>query len=260
MDAAVLAQPRPRALGDDLVAVRAVARAERAHVDDRALRHHARAPVLGHPQVVLGQRVLRARRAADHAAPAADAARARRAVTAEVRIVDGHAGLAEEDADAGLGVGRLRADVLAELAQRVVRGVVGGDGRDAEHALRLVEVRRERRLPVVLEPGPLRVVVEARPRAIQRVRVAEAAAADARAADDRHVLEQRQAEDPVQAEARREEVAAQVPRGLRELVIGEPPAGLEDADAVALLGQPVRRDAAAEPGPHDDPVEVVLDG
>ena len=145
-------------------------------------------------------------------------------------------------------------------AQRVVGGVVGRDGRDAEHPLRLVEVLGERGLPVVLEARPLRVLVEARARAVQRVRVAEAAAADAGAADDRHVLEERQAEDPVQAQARREEVAAQVPGGLRELVVGEPPAGLEDADAVALLGQPVRGDAATEPGSHDDPVEVMLAG
>ena len=64
----------------------------------------------------------------------------------------------------------------------------------------------------------------------------------------------------MQAQPRGEEVAAQVPGGLRELVVGEAPAGLEDRDAVALLGQPVRRDAAAETGPDDDPIEVVRDG
>jgi hypothetical protein len=119
-------------------------------------------------------------------------------------------------------------------------------------------VRGERCLPVLLEAGPLPVGVEARPGAIERVRVAEAAAADAGAADDRHVLEQRQAEDAVQAQPRGEEVAADVPRRARELVVGIAPARLDDDDAVALLGQPVRRDAAAEARADDEPVVVVI--
>ena len=146
------------------------------------------------------------------------------------------------------------------LSSELVGGVVGLDGRHAEHPLRLVEVLGKRLLPVVLEARPLRILVEARAGAVQRVRIAEASAADAGSADDRHVLEERQPEDPVQAQARGEEVAAQIPGGIRELVVGEPPAGLEDADAVALLGQPVGADAATEPGSHDDPVEVVLAG
>ena len=87
----------------------------------------------------------------------------------------------------------------------------------------------------VLEVRPLGVVVEARPRAVQRVRVAEAAAADARPAEDGDGLEQRQAKDAVHAQAGGEEVAAHVPRRARELVVGEAPAGLDDRDAVALL-------------------------
>ena len=257
MDLALFAQPGSGALRDDLVAVCSVPGPERPHVDHGALGHDLRTAALGEPEVVLGQRVLRADGAADHAAPAADAARARGPVAAEVRVGDRDALLAEEHADARLGVGLLRADVLAEAPQQLVGVVVGPDGRDAEHPLGLLVVRLERGLPVLLEARPLRVVVEALAGAVQGVRVAEAAAADARPADDRHVLEERQAEDPAQADPRREEVAPHVPGRLRELVVGEAPAGLEHPDAVALLGQPQGADAATEPRSHDDPIEVV---
>ena len=45
-----------------------------------------------------------------------------------------------------------------------------------------------------------------------------------------------------------------------KLLVGEAPAALQHADAVALLGQPQRRDAAAEARPDDQPVEVELTG
>ena len=85
----------------------------------------AAAGVLGEPEVVLDERVLRADRAADHAAPAGDAARAGGPGAAEERVGDGLAGGAEEDADARLGVRLVGADVAAELAQQVVGRVVG---------------------------------------------------------------------------------------------------------------------------------------
>ena len=164
-------------------------------------------------------------------------------------------GVAEVHADARLRVRLLRADLAAELAQELVGGVVGGDGDDAEHPLGGVEVRRERGRPV-LDARPLRVAVEAVGRAVERVRVAERAAADARAGDDRDVAEQRQPEDAPQAELRRPEVALQVPRRARHVVVGDPPAGLDQAHAVALLGQPQRGHAAAEAGADDEPVVV----
>jgi hypothetical protein len=180
------------------------------------------------------------------------------ALPAEERIHGGHARLAEVDAHARLGVGRGRPDLLAELPQQLVRRVVGGHGDHAEHPLRGVVVGRQRGTPVRVEVAPLRVVVEALRRAVERVRVAEAAAADARAADHRHVLEDREAEDPAHPQPGREEVAAQVPRRARQLVVGEAAAALQHADAVALLGQPQRADAAAEAGPDDEPVEITL--
>ena len=57
---------------------------------------------------------------------------------------------------------------------------------------------------------------------------------------------------PAQPELRRPQVAAQVPVGLREVLVREAPALLEHRDAVALLGQPQRRHAAAEARPDDD--------
>ena len=123
--APVPAQPGAGALGRDRVAVGAVARAERADVDDLALGHHAAAALLGEPEVVLDERVLRPEGAADHAAPAADAAGAVGPVAAEERVGDGRAGRAEEHADAGLRVGLVGADVAAELAQQVIGRVVG---------------------------------------------------------------------------------------------------------------------------------------
>ena len=146
---AVLAHPGAGALGDDFVALRPVGRADRPDVDHGALRPDPSPEPLGEPEVVLDQRVLRPVRAADHAAGARDAAGPWRPVAAEVRVVDGHPGLAEEHAHARLGIRLAGPDVVAELAQEVVRGIVGPDARDAEHPLGLVVVRRQRALPVV---------------------------------------------------------------------------------------------------------------
>jgi hypothetical protein len=54
--------------------------------------------------------------------------------------------------------------------------------------------------------------------------------------------------DAVAAERGRPQVTTQVPGGLRELVVGEAAAGLDHRHPVALLREPQRRDAAAEPG------------
>src|SRR5690606_36892155 len=75
---------------------------------------------------------------------------------------------------------------------------------------------------------------------------------------DQDVLELVDALDAVAAELRHPEELAQVPRGLGEVGVLEPPTGLQDRDLVALLGQTQRRDAAAEPGPDDDDVVVEL--
>ena len=48
-----------------------------------------------------------------------------------------------------------------------------------------------------------------------------------------------------------------IERRRREVVVVEARAGLQDADAVTLLGQPQRGDGSAEAGPDDQDVEVV---
>src|SRR4029079_17931966 len=97
-------------------APRSAGRACGPQVDDLVLGEHLGALALREPQVVLDERVLGVVRAADHAAPAQDAAGAVGPLTAEVGIGHGHAGLAEEDADARLGVRLVRSDLVAVLA------------------------------------------------------------------------------------------------------------------------------------------------
>ncbi len=217
-----------------------------------------RAAALGEVEVVLDERVLGAVGAADHAAPAQLAAGAVGSLAAEERVGDGLAGPAlpaEEDPDGRLFVGVADAELLAELAQELVGGVVVGVLDDAEHPLGLGVVGRERALPV-LHLRPLAVLEERLGGHVQRVGVAEAAAADAAAGDDRHVSEDRQPEDALHPQVRVPGVAPQVGGGPRELVVGEAPPALQHADAVALLGQAQRRDAAAEARADHQPVVV----
>src|SRR5439155_20148044 len=98
-------QPGAGALGDDLIAVGAVAGAQWPDVDHLALGVDLHPVAFGEPQVVLAQGVLGVVGAADHAAPAAHAPGALRARAAEERIGHGLAGLAQEHADPRLAVG-----------------------------------------------------------------------------------------------------------------------------------------------------------
>ncbi len=250
-------QPGARAHGFDLVALAPVGGAERADVDDRAFRQHGRAAALGEVEVVLHQRVLRPVRAADHAAPAQPAARALGSLAAEVRVRDGLAGLAEEDAHRRLFVRLAHAELLAELAQELIGGVVVRVLHDAEHPLRLGVVGREHALPVV-HLRPLAVLEERLRRHVQRVRIAQAAAAHAAAGDDCDVLEGGHPEDAPHPQVGAPEVALQVGGGPWKLVVGEPTSALQHAHRVALLRQPQRRDAAAEARADDEPVEVEM--
>ena len=62
---------------------------------------------------------------------------------------------------------------------------------------------------------------------------------------------------PRSPSARHEEIAPQVPVRSRRSPRAEPPAGLEHGDAVALLGQPQRGDAAAEAASDHEHVDLV---
>ena len=101
-------------------------------------------------------------------------------------------GLVEEDADPGVGEGVADADVLAVFLQQLVGGADALVLGDSQHPFGGVIVGGQQRLPVA-QPGPLRILEERRPCPVERVCVAEAAAADAAAGDDKDVLEERRA-------------------------------------------------------------------
>jgi hypothetical protein len=106
--------------------------------------------------------------------------------------------------------------------------------------------------------APLRVLVERRERLVERVRVDQRAAADAGTGHDQAVLERVDPLDAVAAELRAEQEPLGVERGLGQVLVLEPGAGLEYADPVALLGQPQRGHGPAEPGADDEDVVVEL--
>src|SRR4029077_21238183 len=117
-------------------------------------------------------------RAADHAATALPAAGAVWALAAEERVGDGDAGLAEVHPDGGLFISVADTHLLAQLAQKLVGGIVVRVLHDAEHPLRLGVVRSKRRLPVV-HVRPLAVLEDRLRWHVQRVCVSKAAPADA---------------------------------------------------------------------------------
>src|SRR5439155_18516655 len=94
--------------------------------------------------------------------------------------------------------------------------------------------------------------------AVKRVGVAQRPAADPAAGGDEDVAEQGQPQDALEPELRHPVVARQLPRRLGEVLVAEAPPALEHADAVALLGQSQRADAAAEARAEDQPVVVVV--
>jgi hypothetical protein len=197
-----------------------------------------------------------------HALAALDAAAALGAGSAEERVVDQLAGLlgavtTEEHPDRGHVEAVPDTHVVGDLAQDPVRGGRRRVEPDAEHPARLVVVRGELVAPVG-DVGPLPVAVErVGLRLVERVGVDQRAAADAGTGQDDHVLQDPDPLDPEAAEPRRPEEPPGVPGGGGELVVGEAPAGLDDADPVALLGEPQRGHRPAEPRADDEDVVVV---
>ena len=118
--------------------------------------------------------------AADHAAPATSTSGAVRALTAEERVGDGLAGLTEEHANARAPVRVGNTEPLAQLFEQDASPVVAVVVHHPEHPLCLREMRRQCRLPV-LKLAPLGVLEEFTRWDVQRIRVAEAAAANATA-------------------------------------------------------------------------------
>ena len=254
---APLAHPRPGVLAGHPVAIGAVlgAALDRADVGDLALGEDLDAELLREPEVVLDERVLGVVAAAHHAASAADAAGARRPLAPEVRVGHLLARLAEEGAHPRVLVGVARADLLAVLLQEQVSGALERIVGHPEHSLGCLVVGVELRLPLA-QRVPLRVAEEGGPGPVERVRVAEAAPADAGAGDDEDVLEDRHPEDPAEPDLRHPVVAAEVPGGLREVLVAVAAPALEDRDPVALLGEAQRGHRSAEAGADHDPVVV----
>ena len=194
------------------------------------------AELLGAPEVVPVERVLRFVAAADHAAAAAHA----------LVEVDGHDRRAERV---------LRTHAARHLAHDLVGGGGERNRRRAEHSACGLVPRREL-APPVADPRPLRILEERVERLVEHVRVDERAAADAGAGEDERAAQRGQALDPVQAEPRCEDEPPQVPARPREVVGAEAAPGLQDAHAVALLGGAQGGHAPAEARADDDHVDI----
>ena len=217
---------------------------------------HLDAELLRQVEVVRRQLVLGVVATPDVAVAAGDAAGAARPDAAEVRVVGLDARAAEVDAHRGL-VERLASpDLGRDLLQDPID--VGGHVRvanDPEHPGRLVEVRRELVGPIG-DAGPFRRVEELLRRDVQRVGIDMRTAAHARAGEDQHVVEVLDPLDPVELRRREPQEVGQVPLGLRDVLVLPAPAGLHDADAVALLRGTERGDASTEARADDQYVVI----
>jgi len=236
-----LTEPGPRRLGRHAVSVVAAAIVDRLNGDHRPQRLDRDAEPLSEGEVVLDQSVLGADAATDHAVAALDTAGAIWAGAAEVRVRHLLAGLAEEDTDGGLAEGVADSEIVGRLAHDLLDGAFARVRDHAQHPGRRHVVRRELSLPIG-DVRPLRVLEERGRRDIESVGVVEAAAANACTRKDHHVW---QTVDPLHTKAfqpRSPQITTQIPRRLGEVLVGEPAAGLDDMDAVALLGQPQCRD------------------
>ena len=252
--------PRRRAPGVDLPRPVGTLResVDGGAVDDRC------SVALGETEVVLHQGVLRAHPAAGHARPALGAGGPLGSGSTEIRVRHGlarhsrQAGLGtEEHSDRRRGEGVGRAHLFGDGTHHPIRFCDSGIGDDAQHPSRLLVMRCELGLPVG-DVVPLGIGEERSRRLVQGVGVVERATADARSRHDHHVFECVDALNPVQPELRRPEPLVETPTRLGELVVFEPTSGFDHPDAVPLLDEAQRTDAAAETGTDDEHVEVRL--
>ncbi len=227
---------------------------------------------LGEVEVVLVEGVLGAVAAARHALTALGTRLAGGARATEVRVrdlfsgrrlrgfgsllADGVPAVPEEDPDRRHVEGVADAHGLRGRLQMHIGRRHRGVEPYAQHPLGLVVVRLQLLLPV-RDVLPLRVVEERLGRYVEGVGVVQRTAADPGTRQDHDIPQQVDALDAVEAEGGGPQIALEVPGVLRERLAGEAAAGFEDADAVALLGQPERGDRAAEAGADDEHVVVV---
>ncbi len=211
---------------------------------------------------MLEERVLGAVATARHAAAAFQAAGAVGAHAAEERV--GHrlsrrlgSVRSEEHPDRGGHEGVATAHLVGDFLDDAVGVGERRVGDHAQHPLRLLVVRHQLAAPVG-DVAPLLVVEERIRRHVQRVGVIQRPAAHAGAGQDHHVFQRVDPLNAVAAQSGRPQKFAQVPRRLGELVVGVTPAGLQNAYAVTLVGQPQRADTAAEPRTDDQDVIIWL--
>ena len=207
-------------------------------------------------EVVRRQLVLGVVAAADVAVAARDAAGAPRPDPAEVRIVGLDARAAEVDAHRGLVERFPSAHLDRDLLQVPID--VGRHVRvanDAEHPACLVDTRRQLVGPVG-DARPSRRVEELLRRDIQGVGIDMRAAAHACAGEDEHVVQVLDPLDPVHLCRGQPQEVRQIPLGLRNVFVFPAPAGLHDADPVALLRGTERGNAATEARADDHHVVV----
>jgi hypothetical protein len=214
------------------------------------------AELLREVEVVRRQLVLGVVTAADIAVTARNTSGAARPHPTEVRIVGLHARAPEIDAHRGL-VERLPSPhVDRDLLQDPVD--VGRHVRvanDAEHPSRLIETRRQLVGPIG-DAGPFRRVEELLRRHIQRVGIDVRAAAHARARQDEHVVQRFDSLDPVQLRRGQPQEMRQIPLRLRNIFVLPTPAGLHDANPIALLRGTECGDASPEPRADNQHVVV----
>ena len=122
--------------------------------------------------------------------------------------------------------------------QDVIRRTQDPVLRDAQHAQRGLVVPRHLRFPV-RQARPRSALPDRVSRDQQRVGVGDGPAAHRAAVQDHHVAEGIDIEEAAQREARPPDPAPDLPVGGRQVLRRPAAAHLHDADAVALLGQPV---------------------
>ncbi len=242
--------PRPDAIS--LAAVRP----ERLDVYDPVLGEDPGPELLGEIEIVLVQAVLGVLAAAGHALAAKLAADTVRPLALEIGVRGRLAFLAEINADRRQAVGRFAPDLGRRLLHQDVLGGLDGIAHDPEHAPGQVVIRKELIFPA--EPADARPLEEDVGRDIERIGVIEAPAADPGAGQDEDPVQQAQAPGAVEAERGKPKELAQVPIAAGEFVGVPALAGFDDADRVALLGQPHGGDAAAEARPDDQIIENEL--
>jgi hypothetical protein len=133
------------------------------------------------------------------------------------------------------------------------------EGGGVEHLVRKAVIRPER---LEVDGGrPADVLEDGRRRAQVDVEVVERAAAHAASLDHVHAREDAVVKESEVAAFRiPERVTGDLARRAREVDVAPAPAALEHAHAAPGLGQPARRDAAAEARPDDDDVVARVHG